>query len=72
MGLNEKQIESCETNRRDFSDLRAVFLSCTLKKSPEVSHTEALMAVNKQSWSETASYRNTQTSGLPYCQRRLS
>jgi len=47
MGLNDKQAELCETSHRDFSDLRAVFLSCTLKKSPEVSHTEALMAVNK-------------------------
>lgn len=28
----------------DFSDLSAVFLSCTLKPSPEPSNTEALMA----------------------------
>ena len=28
----------------DFSDLRAVFVSCTLKRSPEVSNTEGLMA----------------------------
>jgi len=55
MGLNKEQVELCETNRWDFSDLRALFLSCTLKRSPEPSHTEALMAVNKQSWSETAS-----------------
>jgi multimeric flavodoxin WrbA len=27
----------------DFSDLRAVFLNCTLKRSPEPSHTQALM-----------------------------
>lgn len=27
----------------DFSDLRAVFVSCTLKRSPEVSNTEGLM-----------------------------
>lgn len=30
----------------DFSDLRAVFVNCTLKRSPEVSHTEGLMAVS--------------------------
>jgi len=47
MGLNEKQVELCETNRWDFSDLRALFLSCTLKKSPELSHTEALLAVSQ-------------------------
>ncbi len=27
----------------DFCDLRAVFVSCTLKRSPEVSNTEGLM-----------------------------
>ncbi len=30
----------------DFSDLRAVFLNCTLKQSPEVSNTAGLMAVS--------------------------
>lgn len=30
----------------DFSDLRAVFVNCTLKRSPEVSHTAGLMAVS--------------------------
>lgn len=30
----------------DFSDLRALFVNCTLKPSPEVSHTEGLMAVS--------------------------
>jgi len=30
---------------RDFSDLRAVFISCTLKKSPQVSHTEGLARI---------------------------
>ena len=30
----------------DFSDLRAVFVNCTLKPSPEVSHTGGLMAVS--------------------------
>jgi multimeric flavodoxin WrbA len=27
----------------EFSDLRAVFINCTLKKSPELSHTQGLM-----------------------------
>ena len=47
MGLNEQQIEFCETSRWDFSDLRALLLNCTLKKSPELSHTEALLPVSQ-------------------------
>ncbi|HSK56762.1 MAG TPA: NAD(P)H-dependent oxidoreductase, partial [Jiangellales bacterium] len=31
----------------DFSDLSAVFIGCTLKPSPQVSNTEALMAVGQ-------------------------
>ena len=30
----------------DYSDLRALFISCTLKRSPEVSHTEGLAAIS--------------------------
>ena len=44
MELNEKQLEMCTANRWDFSDLRAIFLNCTLKKSPEMSHTEGPLA----------------------------
>src|SRR5689334_17252761 len=29
----------------DYSDLRALFINCTLKKSPEVSHTEGLATI---------------------------
>jgi multimeric flavodoxin WrbA len=32
----------------DFSDLRALFISCTLKPSPEVSHTEGLAAISME------------------------
>lgn len=32
----------------DFSDLSALFINCTLKKSPETSHTELLIDVSKQ------------------------
>lgn len=38
--LNEQQRAWCEESRWDFSDLRALFLNCTLKKSPELSHTQ--------------------------------
>ena len=30
----------------DFSDLRALYINCTLKRSPEISHTAGLMAVS--------------------------
>ena len=39
MVLNEQQEQLCRDSRWDFSDLRALFLNCTLKKSPEMSHT---------------------------------
>ncbi len=31
---------------KDFSDLRAIYINCTLKKSPELSHTEGLMELS--------------------------
>ena len=34
-------------NTTDFSDLRAVYLNGTLKPSPQVSHTEGLIAISK-------------------------
>jgi multimeric flavodoxin WrbA len=42
--LTDKQAELCEGHSWDFSDLRALYISCTLKRSPEVSHTEGLAA----------------------------
>ena len=47
MELNEKQLEMCTASQWDFSDLRAIFLNCTLKKSPEMSHTEGLWQICK-------------------------
>ena len=47
MELNEKQIEMCESSRWDFSDLKALFLNCTLKRSPELSHTQGLIDISK-------------------------
>jgi hypothetical protein len=32
----------CESSQCDFSDLRALYVSCTLKRSPEHSHMQAL------------------------------
>jgi multimeric flavodoxin WrbA len=45
--LNEKQLEMCEESKWDFSDLKALFLNCTLKKSPEMSHTDGLIDISK-------------------------
>jgi multimeric flavodoxin WrbA len=38
-GLDE---ELCSQSRWDFSDLSAVYINCTLKRSPELSHTQGL------------------------------
>lgn len=46
--LTELQRRWCEQNQWDFTDLRALFLNCTLKPSPQQSHTEGLMRVSKQ------------------------
>ena len=40
--LNAAQERLCEESRWDFSDLRALYINCTLKRSPEVSHTQGL------------------------------
>jgi multimeric flavodoxin WrbA len=47
MILNKQQLEMCESSKWDFSDLKALFLNCTLKKSPELSHTEGLISISK-------------------------
>ena len=46
MTLTEFQEELCATSRWDFSDLTALFVNCTLKPSPELSHTEGLMRIS--------------------------
>ena len=45
MALNELQQRLCDESTSDYSDLRAVFINCTLKRSPEISHTEGLMSI---------------------------
>jgi multimeric flavodoxin WrbA len=47
MTLSEFQLELCETSKSDFSDLKALFLNCTLKRSPELSHTEGLIKISR-------------------------
>jgi multimeric flavodoxin WrbA len=40
--LDARQEELCATSRWDYSDLRAIYINCTLKRSPEVSNTQGL------------------------------
>ncbi len=44
--LTPQQEELCTSSQWDFSDLRALFINCTLKRSPEVSHTQGLIDVS--------------------------
>ena len=46
MELSEKQEQMCSESKWDFSDLKAMFLNCTLKKSPELSHTQGLIDIS--------------------------
>lgn len=45
--LNQQQQQLCTTAPADYSDLQALILNCTLKKSPELSHTEGLIRICK-------------------------
>ena len=54
--LTPKMEELCATSRWDFSDLRAVFINCTLKRSPErLEHPGRWPTARSRSWSATAS-----------------
>ena len=46
--LDERQAELCNQSRWDFSDLRALFINCTLKRSPELSHTQGLADISME------------------------
>lgn len=48
MKLNSFQNKLNEENPHDFSGLKAVFINCTLKRSPSVSHTRGLMNMAKE------------------------
>jgi multimeric flavodoxin WrbA len=43
--LNDIQQEWCDTSQWDFSDLKALFINCTLKRSPGMSHTQGLIDI---------------------------
>ncbi|MEM7541078.1 MAG: flavodoxin family protein [Pseudomonadota bacterium] len=44
--LNSQQQALCENHHWDFSALSALFLNCTLKKTPELSHTQGLIDIS--------------------------
>ncbi len=44
--LNERQMEMVASSDVDYSDLKAMFINCTLKRSPEPSHTQGLMDIS--------------------------
>jgi multimeric flavodoxin WrbA len=46
--LTPRQEELCRQTRWDFSRLRALFINCTLKRSPAVSHTQGLADISKE------------------------
>ncbi len=43
--LNDLQSQWCENHQWDFSNLKALFINCTLKRSPERSHTQGLVDI---------------------------
>src|SRR3546814_2876696 len=46
--LSPEQEELCRQDRWDFSGLRAMFVNCTLKRSPEQSHTQGLADISME------------------------
>ena len=46
--LTDRQAELCERNTTDYSDLKAFFINCTLKRSPELSNTQGLMDISME------------------------
>jgi multimeric flavodoxin WrbA len=44
---NGADVSAEENTHRDFSDLNAIFINCTLKKSPRISHTRGLIDVSR-------------------------
>ncbi len=46
MTLTAKQHDLCTRSRLDFSNLSALFLNCTLKRTGEMSHTQGLIDIS--------------------------
>ncbi|HEV8626753.1 MAG TPA: flavodoxin family protein, partial [Acidimicrobiia bacterium] len=46
--LSPKQAELCRQDQWNFGDLRALFINCMLKRSPERSHTQGLADISME------------------------
>ena len=46
--LSAKSAELCERSETDYSDLRALFINCTLKRSSEASNTQGLIDISME------------------------
>ena len=46
--LDDIQSKLCDNNPTDFGDLKALFINCTLKYSPEASHTDTLIDMSAE------------------------
>ena len=47
MPPNSSNTERCSSSSWNFSDLKALYLNCTLKRSPEMSHTDGLITLSR-------------------------
>ncbi|MEO0963637.1 MAG: NAD(P)H-dependent oxidoreductase [Planctomycetota bacterium] len=45
--LSDRQLALCSSAPAQYDDLSALFLNCTLKKSPQLSHTEGLINISQ-------------------------
>lgn len=45
--FTERQDELCKNSKWDFSELKALFINCTLKRSPQISNTGGLIDISK-------------------------
>jgi multimeric flavodoxin WrbA len=48
VALSDQQMEMIDSSETDYSDLKALFINCTLKRSPEPSHTQGLMDLSEE------------------------
>ena len=54
MKLTDMERKFSDESPFDFSDLRAIYINCTLKRSPEPSNTQAWETDRSRSWKPTA------------------
>ncbi len=45
MDLDRRQQDLCDSHEWDFSNLRAMVINCSLKRSPDMSHTQGLLDI---------------------------